>query len=134
MPVCIHTHICKYPYVYKKGTYLLYRKKPADFYMGVCRGMCIYMHMYMHIVHALIPLYNRYQQAFLCVCLCMPFDLFFSLYTDISSVMKQYSNSNRASCTKNILSPSIKNEPIIALNLLFRSALLLRLLPCLFFG
>lgn len=60
--------------------------------------------------------------------------MFTLLHIDACVSIQQYSNSNRASCTKNILSPSIKNEPIIALNLLFRSALLLRLLPCLFFG
>jgi len=59
----------------------------------------------------------------------MAFDLLFSLYTDKSSVLKQYGNRNRASYTKNILTPSVKNEHIIAFNLLFRSALLFHLLP-----
>lgn len=133
MPVCIHTHICKYPYVYKK-VHIYCIGKNQQIFIWEYAEVCVYICIFICILYVHIFLYIIGVSRLSCVvCACL-YDLFFSLYTDISSVMKQYSNSNRASSTKNILSPSIKNEHIIALNLLFRSALLLRLLPCLFFG
>lgn len=111
--VQVYKYICANTHLYRIQnrcvyicTYVLYRKIcKTDFiqeYMQVC--ICMLM------VYTSISTYNKCLWAFLFICLCITSDLLFSLHIAIISVMKQYSNSNRASCTKNINSPSVKDE------------------------